>query len=188
MNLGMNNILIFLELLGMASFLFISMRLLVTYRRTLVYESLFLSVSFLLLAIGQVCSALSIFIDDVKISIAFYVATASTAIAAFSILIATQRYNRITLYAITFTLVGIAMPDFFAGLLSTITTLNSIGFTRFLISLLSASYYLRAVSVILGVELSPIVLLTAEIVRSISAAALALHSSLKVLPYGQKKE
>lgn len=89
-----------------------------------------------------------------------------------------ERYNQSTLYIII-PMLYLSIPDIVTGALSAYIALNAPKYTKVLLSLLSISYYLRVFSVILGIEPSSLLLVVAEIIRSILAIALALYSSLK---------
>lgn len=169
------------ELIGFIAFLYLALRLLHIYRRLNTSEIFLSTVSFFFLSISQLCASLSIIYSDIKASTALYVATATTAIAAFSIMIVQRYSSRKHLYVfISFSTLLLMTPDVIAGILSTYVASHATGYTKILLTILSSSYYLRAISVIVGIELSPMVLLIAELIRCASAVLLALYSSIKV--------
>ncbi|MEM4789638.1 MAG: hypothetical protein QXM55_02685 [Ignisphaera sp.] len=177
----MNVLILAVEFVGFMAFLYIALRLLYMYLRFNVLEIFLSTVSFFFLSISQLCALLSIIYSDIKVSTALYVATATTAIVAFFIMIIQRHSNRGLLYTfITFSSLLLMAPDAIAGILSTYIALYANGCTKTLLAILSISYYLRAVSVMVSIELSPIVLLIAELIRCISAVTLAVYSSIKV--------
>lgn len=174
------SLLVVIEVIGFTAFLYITLRLLRTYRR-LGLQDLFLpSISFLLLSISQLCATLSIIYTDIRISTSLYTATATLAIAAFSAMIMQRHYLK-TVYVFTPYVFILMFPDIIAGTLSIYVAINSASYTKVLLFILSSSYYLRAISIAVSIEVSPILLLVAELIRSTSAVALAIYSSIKVL-------
>lgn len=175
----MNIPLMAIEVTGFLSFLYVALRLLSTYRKFRVQDLLLSSTSFLLLSVSQLCAALSIVFNDVRVSASLYVATSSLAMAAF-ILMIVQRSCSEKLYTFTPYIVFLIAPDVVAGSLSIYIAIRASGYIKMLLIMLSSSYYLRVLSVIVGGEITPIVLLVAELIRSLSAVALAIYSSVKV--------
>jgi hypothetical protein len=175
----MSILLIIIEIVGFLSFLYIALKLLITYRKLMVQDLLLPSTSFIFLSISQLCAALSIIYNDIRISTSFYTATASLAIVAFLVMIIQKQHSE-EMYIFTPYIALLMIPDVVAGILSTYIAIQASGYTKILLLILSSSYYLRAVSVVVGVEITPLLLLIAELVRSISAVALAIYSSAKV--------
>lgn len=171
--------LLIVELVGFLSFLYMALRLLHVYRKLGTPELLQPATSFIFLSISQLCAALSIVYRDIRVSTALYSATATMAMTAFFIMIL-QKYQQKLVYAFTPFALLIMLPDLVAGILSTYVAINATKHIRILLAMLSSSYYLRALSTVLGVSITPIILLLAEVVRCISAVTLAMYSSFKV--------
>jgi len=91
-----------------------------------------------------------------------------------------QRNCSEKLYTFTPYIVFLIAPDVVAGSLSIYIAIRASGYIKMLLIMLSSSYYLRVLSVIVGGEATPIILLVAELIRSLSAVALAIYSSVKV--------
>lgn len=175
----MDILLIMVEFIGFLSFLYMALRLLYMYKKLGVPELFLSTTSFIFLSISQLCATLSIIHSDIRMSTALYVATATTAIAAFSIMVI-QKYQQKLLYILTPLALILMLPDLVAGILSTYIAITATKYIRLLLATLSSSYYLRALSVVLGVSLTPMMLLLAEIIRCVSAVALAIYSTAKV--------
>ncbi|MEM0371811.1 MAG: hypothetical protein QXG46_02530 [Ignisphaera sp.] len=172
-------VLICLELIGFTAFLYTALRFLQIYREIGGDELALAFLSFMFLSLSQLCVLLSILSSDIRIATALYVATATTAIASFTIMIL-QRHIENKMYIMMPTILLILVPDIVAGLLSSYVAIEAKRSIRLFLLMLSLSYYLRALAVVASVEFTPILLLISESVRSTSAVALAVHNSLKV--------
>ncbi|MEM0005986.1 MAG: hypothetical protein QXV81_01690 [Ignisphaera sp.] len=178
-------LLLAVECISITAFAYLEALFIRVYRGVRLESVLVYAIFILFLLLSQFCSILSIIVSDSRTAAALYVATSSLALAGF-ILICTPSSNSMYIAIPIF----IASPDILAGLLSTILILKRIaGRTKYFLTLLSLSYYIRGVSTLLtAAQGSPLLLLISEATRAIAVVLLSLHHTAQVLVYGKEEK
>lgn len=174
------------EVIGAAAFLYIAYLFTRVYRRLGDESALLFSTSYIFLGIAQVCALLSITAPSPRLATAFYIATSSLAVAGFISMLGSIEWGS-KLYTLPLPILLIS-PDLVAGALSAIVSLRSTRVSKFLISLLSISFFFRGFSVAVASSISPVMLFIAEILRAAAAVALSLHHVSRALIYEWKEE
>lgn len=171
--------------MGAAAFTYIATLFARVYVRLKSDELLANVVSFTLLALSQACGAASAITPEGQWAATLYVATSSLAAASFAVML--LQTTSAGTYILIPTLV--ITPDLLAGLLSSILTISRArGGTRSLLSLMSLSYYVRGLSVLLSAAHgSLLTLLISETMRAAVAVLLSIHHTAKVLPHGEEE-
>lgn len=185
MNLYMLLLLI-VESISIAAFTYLSILFIRVYRRIKSESILFYTIFILLLLLGQLCGILSTVVSNARIAATLYVASSSLAVAGFMIMLFSS-FSSNELYIVI--PIFIASPDILAGILSTVFVIESVrGRTRYFISILSASYYIRGIGTLLtAFQGSLLALLISETIRASAVVLLALHHTAQVLAYCEEK-
>ncbi len=167
------------EVVGAIAFFYIAYLFIRVYRRLGEESTLLFSLSYMFLGIAQICAFLSIIVLSHRLATTFYVATSSFAIAGFISMLNSIRYGS-RLYIIPLTIL-LVVPDVIAGILSAIVSLRSMYITRILMLLLSISFFFRGLSIVISPNISPIILLFAEVLRAAIAITLSLYHVSKAV-------
>lgn len=178
-------LLLVVECISIIAFAYLEVLFIRVYRGVKLESILVYAIFILFLLSSQFCGVLSIIVSDSRIAAALYVATSSLAVAGF-ILLYTSSSNSMYIIIPIF----VASPDILAGVLSTLLILKRIaGRTKYFLTILSFSYYIRGASTLLtAVQGSPMLLLISETMRAIAAVLLSLHHTAQVLVYGKEEK
>ncbi|MEM2004730.1 MAG: hypothetical protein QW705_01300 [Zestosphaera sp.] len=181
-----STVLALLEVVGAVAFAYLSTLFLRIYVRLKSDELLAYTTSFILLALSQVCSLLSTIVSEGRLAATLYVATSSLAMAGFMVMLFPRRSSKF--YMLVPLLV--TTPDMLAGLVSTILVIRSVrGRTRSFLAILSLSYYVRGLSIVLSsAQGSLLGLLVSETLRAFAAILMSLHHMTQVLTHEQEEK
>ncbi|MCS7139462.1 MAG: DUF5985 family protein [Candidatus Nezhaarchaeota archaeon] len=175
--------LIILGTLCSALFFLVFTMLLRVYLRVRVELLVFFSFSFLLLALGQVASALSIIIDQPRLSLTLFTSSSSiTSIGFLLMLFSLLRRGKEEALAVTVPLLLIAAPDVAAFALSLAASMIIRGkHLKMYVMALSASYLIRGFgSILLPMGVGAYVLITSELLKAIATSLFAMYHLGKV--------
>jgi hypothetical protein len=180
-------ILLVIELISVSAFTYLSILFVRVYRKIKLDSILLYTIFIIFLLLSQLSGVFSIIIPDTRIATTLYIATSSFAIAGFTTMLMLS-FSSNNLYI--FIPIFIASPDILAGILSTLIVLKRIkGETRYFLSLLSTSYYIRGIGALLtAFQGTLLTLLISETIRATAAVLLSLHHTAQVLTYGKEKE
>lgn len=142
---------------------------------------LYLSSSFMLLAVSQACSILSAIVELPRLSLTFYMATSSFAAAAFLLMIISASREEKVAFAVIPMLMLI--PDSLAFILATIASVVCRGRQlKAYLLILSIIHLIRCFSVILiSLDLGASLLISAEAARVFATLFLAIFHVSKVV-------
>lgn len=162
-------------------FCYIVYKLLKVHMKLQAKSLLYLSSSFLLLAISQVFSIFSVIVELARLSLTFYVATSSFAAAAFLLIILSVHQEEKVAFAV-FPIVML-VPDSLACILATIASIACQGrqLKAYLLAL-SIVHLIRCFSAMLvSLDLGTLLLALAEVLRAFTTLLFAIFHVSRVV-------
>lgn len=162
-------------------FCYIVDKLLKVYMKLREKSLLYLSFSFMLLAVGQIFSILSVIVELARLSLTFYMMTSSFAAAAFLLMIVSVHQEE----KLAFALLPIIMlvPDFLAFMLAALASVACRGkqLKAYLLAL-SIIHLIRCFSTMLtSLDVGAFLLASAEIVRAFATLFFAIFHVSRVV-------
>lgn len=161
-------------------FCYIAYKLLKVYMKLQERSLLYLSSSFVLLAVSQVSSILSAVVELARLSLAFYMATSTLAAAAFFLMVFSMYQEKNAAFAI---MPVVLVPDFLAFILAVLASTACQGKQlKAYLLVLSSIHFVRCFSaMLLSLDLGALLLALAEVMRAFATLLFAVFHVNRVV-------
>jgi len=176
--------LLVLNTISFVLFLYISIFFTRSYLRAKIESLGFFSLSFILLTLSRLISAVSTVLEDPKLSLAMHTLSSSTASAAFLIMLFSIRFSeREEVFIVVPPLIALSFPDLISFVLSLVTSLLVKGkYLKNYILMLSITFLLRGVgSLLMLTQLGLYLIIFSEFLMALATLLFALYHLKKVI-------